>query len=71
MWTLKLVIQLGIRILVSIVLLFFVWKNSHWAVALSLTLIMVSIEFANTTRLRIINELMKRDHQEHKEVIYE
>jgi predicted ferric reductase len=71
MWTIKLVIELGIRILVSIVLLLFVWKNSHWAVALSLTLIMVSMEFANTTRLRIINKLVERDRQEHKEVIYE
>jgi len=67
MWTLKLRIQLGIRILVSIVLLFFVWKDSHWAVALSLALIMVSIELANTTRLRIINELKNHYYQEHKE----
>lgn len=52
-------LQLGIRSLVAVVLLSFVWRNSHWSVSLLLTLIMAAIEFSNQNRLDII-KILKR-----------
>lgn len=57
-------LQLGIRSLVTVVLLSFVWINSHWSVSLSLTLALAAIEFSNQNRLNIIKVLKKIDHQE-------
>ncbi len=57
-------LQLAVRVLASIVLLSFTWRNSHWSVSLSLTLIMGSIELSNQNRLGIIKELKRRDDQE-------
>lgn len=37
-------IPIIVRFLLAVVLLFFVWKNSHWSVALLLSLAAVSIE---------------------------
>ena len=34
-----------LRIIGTLILLYFVWTNSHWSVALSLTLIFLSNEF--------------------------
>lgn len=61
-------VQLAVRVLVSIILLSFVWRNSHWSVSLSLTLVMASIEFSNQNRLSIIKELKNRCDREGKEV---
>lgn len=41
-----------VRYALSIALLVVVWKNSHWSVALSLTLTMVGMEF--------LTEIVKR-----------
>ena len=34
-----------IRIILTIVLLYFIWTNSHWSVAISLTLMFIAEEF--------------------------
>ena len=48
--------QVASRAILSIVLLYFVWKNTHWSVALCLTLISVGIETLNyLLRLMITN----------------
>jgi hypothetical protein len=60
--------SLVIRILLSIVLLIFVWRNAHWSVALSLTLIIISIELATYNRLAIIHALKRRCDQECEDV---
>lgn len=52
-------LQLALRVLASIVLLSFAWRNSHWSISLSLTLIMGSIELSNQNRLGIIKELKR------------
>lgn len=49
--------QLAVRVLASIALLSFAWRNSHWSVSLSLTLVMASTELANQNRLNIIKEV--------------
>lgn len=41
--------QIAIRIILTVVLLIFVWFNAHWSVALALTLMSISIE-ANSIR---------------------
>ena len=45
-----------VRILLNGVLLSFVWGNSHWSVALTLTLLSITTEFQNLT----IGVLVKR-----------
>lgn len=57
-------LQLGIRSLLAVVLLYFIWRNSHWSVAISLTLIIAAIEIANQNRLNIIKEVKRIDNQE-------
>lgn len=40
----KLLLDGTSRFVVSIILLILVWRNSHWSIALSLTLIMIRVE---------------------------
>lgn len=54
-------IQLGIRILIGIVLLNFVWRNSHWSVALTLTLVLIGIEIQTWIQVKTIRELKRID----------
>jgi len=49
--------QTIIRGIASIVLLFFVWTNSHWSIALSLTLVFISFEMMNSAIRMFIKEL--------------
>lgn len=43
----KKVLPIIIKVILFIVLLYFVWRNSHWSVALALTLISMAIETTN------------------------
>lgn len=47
-----------IRIVLTVVLLYFVWNNVHWSVALVLTLVGIQCEYAGYT-LRIIAKKYK------------
>lgn len=59
-------IQLAVRIIFSILLLWQVWTHSHWSVALSITLIMITIEvFARYSRFVIkeVEDLFNKGDQ--------
>jgi hypothetical protein len=35
-----------IRLILTVIILFFVWKNAHWSVALAITFLSVNAEFS-------------------------
>lgn len=45
-----------IRTLLTIILLVLVWQNSHWSVALTLTLVTLSLEFIGFTLRKMIGK---------------
>lgn len=55
-----------IRIVFTIVLLVYVWNNSHWSVGLSLTLIAVSVEVISLIVKKLIDNQNKMIDQLNK-----
>jgi general stress protein CsbA len=51
-----------IRIILTIALLFPVWNNSHWSVALSITLLVISVELSSF----LIRQQQKKSEDEEK-----
>jgi len=49
-------IPLILRAVLTVTLLYFVWRNSHWSVALSLTLISIEIEAQNYNIRKLTEE---------------
>ena len=45
------IVSTAVSIPATIVLLYIVWKNSHWSVALTLTLLAIGSELKTLTRL--------------------
>lgn len=66
----RIIITKGIRILLTVTILFFIWLNTHWSIALFATLISVKIELEDIPMLRskwamrnvegFLNKIIKR-----------